>query len=205
MDSLYIVDYSPFLNGGKLQSCLTLLDTERQSRILRLQHPEKKAQLAAAGLLLTRLFGENGVPPTLFHGNRGKPYLYGRDDAFFSLSHSANWVVCAVADSEIGADAQTATPYNSKVANRCFTVREQEWLKGNPEERFTPLWTAKEAYIKYTGFGLVLPMSSFETPLPADGWDEANHCCWRQFTHQNLHITVCCGKEWHGNTKIITL
>ncbi|MBQ9860148.1 MAG: 4'-phosphopantetheinyl transferase superfamily protein [Clostridia bacterium] len=205
MDTLYIADCSPLQDEANLAAVLPYLDATRQQRIARLQLPEKRAQCAAAGLLLTRLFGQDDTPPTLFHGSRGKPYLYGRDDAFFSLSHSANWVVCATADNEIGVDAQVITPFNPKVAARCFTERERTWLAENPTERFTPLWTAKEAYIKFTGFGLVLPLGSFETPMPADGPDDANHCFWRQFKHENLFITLCCAKEWQGKLQIITL
>ncbi len=195
MTALYAVDCSPLQQPKKLHTVLPRLDDSRRRRAERQQHPQKRAQCAAAGLLLTYLFGENGQPPALFHGSRGKPYLFGREDLFFNLSHSGDWVVCAVSDREIGVDAQQFTPCNMRVAQRSFTQTELAWLSEAPDQRFTPLWTAKEAYVKLTGFGLVLPLTSFTVPLPAQGWDEQNHCYWTTLSSDlsgdAYSITVC--------------
>ncbi len=193
------VDCSALLNPSHLEAMLPYLDDERRQRVRRLANPEKQTQCAAAGWLLTTLLGENGVPPTLFHGSRGKPYLQGRDDLFFSLAHTGRWVFCALAPQEIGLDAQMAGPCNQRVADRCFTPDEKRWMDEDPDGRFTRLWTLKEAYLKYTGFGLVLPMSSFTVPLPAGGWDDTTHCFWQETTlttpEDTVHVAVCAAAE----------
>ena len=205
MDRLYLMDCSPLLNEDCIREVLPQLDNTRRQRIEQLKTPEKRAQCAAAGLLLTRLFGENNAPPSLFHGSRGKPYLYEKTDVFFSLSHVNHWVLCATASAEIGADAQPLTDYRPHVANRCFTEAERAWMEKLPEERFAQLWTAKEAYLKYTGFGLVLPMSSFSVPCPAIGQDDVNHCHWWSDTVQDLAITVCSAEKWMPSIEYISL
>ncbi len=193
MTKLYAVNCAPLKNETTLSTVLPRLDNTRTARINRLQPAQKRAQCAAAGLLLTHLFGEDGRPPTLTHGSRGKPYL-ADNRAFFSLSHSGEWVFCAVSDSEVGMDAQGKSLYSEKIAARQFTAAERAWVNGDAT-RFTRLWACKEAYLKFTGFGLVLPMSSFTVPTPADGRDEDNHCVWKEYTLENTHIAVCIGEE----------
>lgn len=197
MINVYALDCRPYLDEARTTDALPLLDATRCSRALRLQNSQKKAQLIAAGVLLYRLFGKDGQPPRLTHGSRGKPYLVD-SAAFFSLSHTDEWVFCAVADSEVGLDAQIVAPSHDKIVERWFTPSEKTWLAADPDERFTALWTRKEAYTKLTGFGLVLPMSSFTVPT-ADGWDEENHCYWKSYDFPTegtpIHIAVCCSKE----------
>ncbi len=197
MVKLYAVNSTPLTNDTTLATALTRLDPQRAAQVARQRQPQKQAQQAAAGLLLTHLFGENGQPPRLAHGSRGKPYL-ADNRAFFNLSHTGDWVVCAVADSEIGVDAQLHGICNDKVVARCFTSSEVAWLNDDRDGRFSRLWTYKEAYIKFTGFGLVLPMSSFTVPTPPDGWDDENHVCWKEYSLSDntpVHIAVCCGNQ----------
>ncbi|MBQ8684359.1 MAG: 4'-phosphopantetheinyl transferase superfamily protein [Clostridia bacterium] len=194
MVTLYGVDASPLMTPEALADIEWWLDDSRRRRVQRLQVPEKQAQCAAAGLLLTYLCGKNGTPPTLFHGSRGKPYLYGREDLFFSLSHTGQWVFCALSDKEIGLDAQALSPHNPAIVARHFSSSEQAWLEeqGDKDITFTCLWCMKEAYLKLTGFGMVLPMSSFTVPIPpADGWDEQNRCGWGLTTYEDVQIALC--------------
>ncbi len=198
MVKIYAVCCAALMDDLRLNDALPKLDAARRARVERLQDKQKRAQSAAAGLLLTHLFGNDGQPPRLTHGSRGKPYLVGENAPYFSLSHSGNYVFCAVADSEIGLDAQKRTPYREKVAARWFTDPERAWLAADPDGRFSALWARKEAYCKFTGFGLVLPLSSFTVPCPADGWDENNRCCWKEFVFPadvSIAVAVCCSAE----------
>lgn len=198
MANIYAVNCAALTDNTRLQAVLPTLDTARQARINRLQDTQKRAQCATAGLLLTHLFGKDGQPPHLTHGSRGKPYLVGENAPYFSLSHSGDWVFCAVADGEIGLDAQEFSPCRDKIADRWFTDPERAWLAADPDGRFAALWAKKEAYCKFTGFGLVLPPSSFTVPCPADGWDEHNRCCWREFHFPSdtpIAVAVCCADD----------
>ena len=209
MANIYAVNCAELANEDRLNAVLPRLDSTRQTRITRLQDAQKRAQCATAGLLLTHLFGQDGQPPLITHGSRGKPYLVGENSPYFSLSHSGDRVFCAVADSEIGLDAQKFCPCRDKVAARWFTDPERTWLGEDPDGRFASLWARKEAYCKFTGFGLVLPPSSFTVPCPADGWDEQNRCCWKEFffpADEPIAVAGCCAvKEKFSDIIVLSI
>ena len=93
-------------------------------------------------------------------GKDGKPYL--ADSAFyFSLSHSGEFVICAVSDCETGADIQEKKEADyRKLVGRFFTEGEKKIFAScscGQEEKdlFYLLWTRKEAWGKLTGKGLM--------------------------------------------------
>lgn len=109
--------------------------------------------------LLERLGSVPPVPLCYTYGDRGKPYL--KDSPFcFSISHSGEYVLCAVAGEEIGADIQQHRSCNGrKLADRFFSERERAVLEQAfrdraGEEEFFRLWVRKEAYGKLTGGGI---------------------------------------------------
>ncbi len=167
MVTLYAVDCTPWRDPALIERALPLLSPARCARVQRLGAELPRAQCAAAGLLLRRLFSPDGTPPALTHGAHGKPYLLpkkGEEPPFFSLSHTGGRVFCAVGERELGLDAETISPCRARVAERCFTPEERAWLSADPDARFARLWAAKEAYLKFTGLGLILPMSGFSVP-----------------------------------------
>ncbi len=151
MTKVYAFNCEALCNDAAWPHVLSLLDATRQIRVGRLQTPQKKAQCAAAGLLLRHLFGADET--VVYRGN-GKPYLSSNPDTHFSLSHTGTWVFCAVADSPVGIDAQVQATYNERLAARWFNAEERQWMQADPDARFTRLWTQKEAYAKMTGDGM---------------------------------------------------
>jgi len=91
--------------------------------------------------------------PRYLYGEKGKPYF--KDSPLsFSLSHSGDLVLCAIADHEIGADVQKVIDLDwEKFARRFFSPEERERL-GTDGESFFQLWCRKEAYGKMTGEGV---------------------------------------------------
>lgn len=193
--TIYVVDCTTWLSDKAVEDALPHLDDKRRSRIRRLRVPLKRAQCAAAGLLLTHLFGEKGVAPTLVYGENGKPYLADKSGTFFSITHSDKWVFLAVADCEIGIDAQMPRKVCPRLAARSTSPEELAWVKENTEPNFTRLWTMKEAYLKYTGTGLTVPIREVTISVPpADGYDEQNDCYWALLTYESIPLSVCTAK-----------
>ncbi len=96
------------------------------------------------------------------YGDNGKPYLKdGR--AFFNISHSGDYVVCSISESEIGCDVQTVGKYNPRIAERFFTDNERKILENsdNQPSDFTRLWALKESVLKKTGEGITGGLDSF--------------------------------------------
>lgn len=190
MIQLYFLDCSPLLDQNQLQRSLPLLDEARREKVDRLRMDEKKAQSAAAGLLLRKLFGD----VTYAYGHNGKPYIANDQDRYFSISHSGRYVVCAVADTEVGVDVEVLSSPRPAVIRRCFTPEEQDWID-NDSDRFIRLWTMKEAYMKLTGSGLSIPAKDVHLPIPpVNGFDNANNCWWH-LSRWESPVSLCCHQE----------
>ena len=190
--NVYAMDCTPWLSDENIEQALPYLDDKRRSRIRRLRVPLKRAQCVAAGLLLTKVLGENGAAPTLSYGEHGKPYLADRPNTYFSITHSDKWVFLAVADCPIGIDAQKPRKVCPRLAARSTTPEELAWVKEDTEPHFTRLWTMKEAYLKCTGTGLIVPIHSVTVSVPpADDYDEKNRYYWLLLTYEGIPVSVC--------------
>ncbi len=88
----------------------------------------------------------------LFFNKNGKPYLKNRD-LYFNISHSGNYIVCALDANEIGCDVQAVIAYNPRVASRFFCQAETDYINRceNREEIFFRLWALKESILKAKG------------------------------------------------------
>lgn len=91
--------------------------------------------------------------PDIYRSASGKPYFQGLPIAF-SVSHSANIAVVAMSEKNVGADVEFIRhdfDYR-KIAGRFFTGAECRLIGGVSD--FFDIWTAKEAYSKYTSVGI---------------------------------------------------
>lgn len=94
----------------------------------------------------------------------GKPYVKGRNDLWFNISHSGDYAVCAISDEEIGIDVQEYRKINSSIAERFFSLQDIEYINkasGDREKNIIDVWTVKEAYAKLDGRGLSIGLDSF--------------------------------------------
>lgn len=149
---------------------LAELPPERQSRVLALRREEDRQRCAGAGQLLQWALARRGVPPAkqqLTANPYGRPELEGREDLWFSLSHSGPWIVCAVAEQPVGVDVELPRDGYAAIARRFFSPEETAQLRD--ETDFLRVWTAKEAFLKALGRGLTLPLTSFQVELAPEG------------------------------------
>lgn len=86
-------------------------------------------------------------------GEHGKPYLQSNSDIFFNLSHSGNYVLCGIAERQIGVDIQ------KRHAKDVSGVKEKIHNAQDKDEDFFLLFSAKEAFCKCTGEGLQRDLS----------------------------------------------
>lgn len=134
------------------------------------------------------------------HGEKGKPYLR-EYPLFFNLSHSGEYVFCAVSDREVGVDIQQCTAANTaRIARRFFTEHESSALAAceSEEERqqlFFRLWARKEAFGKLLGEGF-LGAASVNLLPEEGGAGVTQNLCWREWDLSGEYrITVCQRKE----------
>ncbi len=102
----------------------------------------------------------------------GKPYVRGRDDISFSISHSGSLAVGIISsEGEVGIDIELlrdAPERQLRIINRSFSEKERERvLKYGHNTEFYAVWTRKEAYLKYMGKGIASVLSGIDTESDA--------------------------------------
>ena len=160
------------------------VESNRNTIFARLQSVVSKECYAEAlgyrnkEVALRRLLGEALVrfalkmywhlPPEdyrIVRGEKGKPFIEGRENVFFNISHSGDYVVCSVSDREIGIDIEKRAKARMEVAGRFFHGEEMAQLKileGDTQDQlFFNYWSVKECFLKYIGTGLTRSLNSF--------------------------------------------
>ncbi|NGP57312.1 4'-phosphopantetheinyl transferase superfamily protein [Paenibacillus thiaminolyticus] len=151
------------------QQLLQLLPSDRQDKINRFHYKADAYRSLLAEVLARTIIGERtGLANSRieFHYNSyGKPELASELRLYFNISHSGEWIACAVHDAEVGIDVEQIKPIDLSVARRFFSAEEYEQLENErPEGKlklFYDLWTLKESYVKLRGQGLSIPLDSF--------------------------------------------
>lgn len=163
------------LTDEKYERCIALLDGERQEKVREIKHDAERQRSMYAGLLLRYAylaegFGEKSWERArVVRGTCGKPYLADTEGFFYSLSHSGEWVVCAVDDIEVGADIQEIGALKMAVAKRFYSDGEYGRLIGYEPDKdrqtaeFYRMWAAKESCAKLIGRGIGAGVSSYVT------------------------------------------
>ena len=145
-----------------MAACLAVLSDDRRQRAMRLTRLVDRQLSVCAGLALDTCLQTIGLrekTTVLRREPGGRPVLGEHPQWHFSLSHSGDWAVCALANSLVGVDVEKYRPIRVlTLARRYFLPAETAWLESLPEpERnraFFRLWTAKESYLKAQGLGL---------------------------------------------------
>lgn len=212
----YILSVEELRQPGVLEEAWHRIDRSRQDKAERLKRQEDRIRSVGAGLLLQyALQNRNSQAdrsiqvPSLSHilqevekpleleyiyGDRGKPYLGGKQQGiYFSLSHSGNYVLCAISDREAGGDIQQRKSMKwCRLANRFFAEEETRVLESLPakeqESFFYRLWVRKEAYGKLTGKGLL-------DALRKDVWDEDPLIEWAEYYDIPEYSAAICSKS----------
>jgi len=163
----------------KLYICENLKTAKWRKNII----SDKKISLAFAKKCICDFLEEKEryIDITISTNEYGKPFvseIYKITDTekikidisiFFSLSHSEDMIICAVACFNIGADCQKRNIEDiekcKKIAARFYSEKENIFLDYIKEQEyinnFFKIWTKKESYIKYTGKGLAEGLNTF--------------------------------------------
>ena len=148
---------------------LSLLSEEKKVKVSQFIHVEDALRtLKGEWLLRTVISKELNIPfkeISIMTDNYGKPYLLNKKDFYFNISHSGQWVVCALDTEPVGIDVELMLPVDFGIAEQFFSTDEQKRLfsRGDKEKLpfFYELWTVKESFIKTVGKGLSIPLNSF--------------------------------------------
>ena len=164
---MYIADVTILQDEGIYKQLYAHLDEERRVKADRFRFPkDRRLSVGAGALLIYALQKENVGNVSIEVKPIGKPYLAGKENLFFNLSHSENMVMCVVADKEVGCDVERRTEFDRALASYVMTKQELQQIYGldseaEQQEMFFRLWTLKESYMKATGFGIGLEPGTF--------------------------------------------
>jgi 4'-phosphopantetheinyl transferase len=179
----------------------SLLSDDEKVRAEKFYFPTARNHfIAGRGLLRTLLGKYLAIEPGCIefqYEKHGKPKLrenQASQPIQFNLSHSEEWGIVALClDLRIGVDIEMIRPMADMddLATRFFTDRESaliESLSGDEkQESFYKIWTCKEAYLKGSGEGLLLPLDQVEVWTEADGSTRLLSKDGREMTEWQLH------------------
>ena len=156
---VYVMRNSQSVGTATFQYLMQFIPEEKKERILQ-QRVKQNADNMLVGAVLAKymLLKYFQIPfPNQYisYGRYGKPYLRDYPNVYFNISHSGQFVACAVSDRPIGVDIQIIISYRRDVAKRVFNPEELLQIEASPDRsaEFTKLWTQKEAYLKMLGIG----------------------------------------------------
>ncbi len=177
----------------ELQLWYSQMGQERQTYIRRLQREDDRLRSLCADHLARAMLSEAlACPPeTLIfcRTERGKPYL--KDGALqFNLSHSGDFVACAIDRFPIGIDLEVLRPIRPELCQKVCTSRELDFVYRDgvfDSGRFLRLWTAKEALLKQQGRGILTDLTALSV------WEEGHFLpTFFQSVTDEYVLTVAC-------------
>jgi len=188
MVEVYAIRIDDFIDDNTINQLLSYIPKEKREQVKRFHFIEDVKRTLYGDLMVRYLACDKlklSNSQIIFCKNEfGKPFLKDHADFYFNISHSGDWVVCAIGKREVGIDIEQIKPVDISIAKRFFTEIEYKDLMRIPErfrvERFYNFWTMKESYIKYKGEGLSIPLNSFHVPLESGGLDNLPYLYFSQ-------------------------
>ncbi len=163
---LYLAELKD-LTERDYEKFLAMMSDSRRDALLRMRIENDKKRTVLGEMLARRAISEQtglGIDKiSIIRAENGKPYCENAD-IHFSISHSKERVVCAVSEQPLGVDTEKIRFTEPRVTRACCVGSDFGYIFESSElpnafsdeqlERFFTLWTAKEAYCKFTGVGV---------------------------------------------------
>lgn len=209
MMKVYYAKISPSSKEDTFFAHTGRIEPERLEAAMNIKNEKVRMRSLVAGLLLhaalcdyLQLPAEETPPFQTACGQWGKPFLTDYPDVHFNLSHSGEYVCCAVAGYEVGTDIQRHQEKVQGIAERFFTKADNRLLEcSSNEERqeiFFRIWSIRESYIKLTGRGIGQGLDSFDID-----WENRQiydqglpTACFEEYAGiEGYSLCVCTGQE----------
>ena len=173
MDQIVAVNISS-IDHIDFKNMVKWISVEKAKKVDKLSHFRDRVRILVGDLLIRHIIcSEFGIDNEFIqYGYEpwGKPFLLGLRWIHFNISHSNDWVVCAIGTEEIGIDVEYVRNIDIRIADKFYSKEEKEYLYSfNGESKigaFYSLWTKKESFIKAIGKGLSISLNTFSvTPF----------------------------------------
>ena len=167
---VYAADVRPLKEESLYNQTYSLASFQCRQRIRK--YPAEQQRLSLGGELLLRKclkdMGYTDIHLQYTYGRYGKPYLENYPGLYYNISHSGDYVIVSVSDTETGCDIEKIRDTDLSAARHYFCKEEYEDILRDPEKQkevFFRYWTLKESFTKILGQGLLLPMNAFRIDL----------------------------------------
>jgi len=205
MLEVYAVKQDERVVSLKYERMLSYVSVEKRDRVKRFFRREDAERALIADVLIRSIICHktnlNNSELRFEKDKYGKPFLKYLPNFHFNLSHSGEWIACAISDYAVGVDIEKVKPIDFGIAERFFSNEEYDELMSKRDEEqlsfFYDLWTLKESYIKAVGRGLHLPLDEFALIFKngsvfLKSEIETSPYCFRQYNiDEQYKLSVC--------------
>ncbi|WP_295717015.1 4'-phosphopantetheinyl transferase superfamily protein [Mucilaginibacter sp.] len=145
-------------NQSNIANLLSLLQPDEIVRANRYLQEKDRTRFIVSRAALRQILGkytnQSAVDLKFSIGTNKKPYISGTDIRY-NVSHSADWVLIAIANTNVGVDTEKINPLFdfTSILEDNFSKAEIDFIGQSPQNFFL-LWTRKEALTKATSQGL---------------------------------------------------
>jgi 4'-phosphopantetheinyl transferase len=145
-------------NQSNIANFLSLLQPDEVARANRYLQEKDRTRFIISRATLRQILGkytnQSAADLKFSIGTNKKPYIKGADIKY-NVSHSADWVLIAIANTNVGVDTEKINPLFdfTSILEDNFSKAEIDFIGQSPQNFFL-LWTRKEALTKATGQGL---------------------------------------------------
>ena len=191
---LYFIEFSNE-NFSEYEKYAEFLTSDKKARIQNFRfNADKKLSLFSdlfVRYITCKELGLGNSDLSFTKNSFGKPYLADFPNFQYNISHTKNAILIGVSEKPIGVDIEKIKNSDLKIAERFFCKKELEHIISSDgyDQAFYEIWTKKEAYIKWIGKGLSLPLNSFDITSP-----EINRML--NIFKVNDYILAVCGEEF---------
>lgn len=206
------------ISESVLDKLCLLIDEDKKDRIHRFVNKQDKIRALIADILVRFIIMKklqiknNNI--AFRRNDYGKPFLKGYENFNFNISHSEDFVVCAIDEKPIGIDIEKINQIEyEEICKGFFSMSENDYIEktlDNRLSRFYEIWTLKESYIKLCGKGLSTPLRLFSIGIDENEnisvlmENERKEYCFKLFEMDNEYkIAVCSSNREISNNIIL--
>lgn len=153
---------------SSLNTLLGNVNDEKQKRIQQFYHLDDAYRTLIGEFLINSIFykltGTHVKDVAIEKNAYGKTFFPEYPSIQYNISHSGDYIVCAVHEQPVGIDIEKIQSFDLQLAKQLFTAREYEDIlcAENRNHACYDIWTIKESYVKALGKGLTIPLNSFQ-------------------------------------------
>jgi len=151
----YLIDNINNYKEEEIDIFLNNIYEKKNIKINKYLNKKDKFRSTLGEILLSKLI-DNYDSLEFYTNKYGKPYIKNKN-IFFNISHSFDYVICAISNKEIGVDIEKVRNANISVIKRFATKKEKTYILSSKEglmDRLFQIYTLKEAYFKCKGVNL---------------------------------------------------